>query len=89
MGEHKVYSVPDASYPAFDCGGFVGGSSGSGWVTRGHKLVGVIGGLHQGGCLPSTSYSSTFGRDIFKLIARASSGAAGDSVVKAGSDGCE
>lgn len=78
-------------YVAFDCGGFVGGSSGSGFIDhKNRRLYGVIGGLHQGGCLPSTSYSSTFGKAVQALIARAErKGAKGDIVVKAGSDGCE
>lgn len=45
-----------AGYPSINCHGFVGGSSGSPWLvpmpgTARHFVVGVIGGLHQGGLL--------------------------------------
>jgi hypothetical protein len=51
-------------------------------------VVGVIGGLHQGGCVEYTSYSSAFGPDSRRLWRRAVSGLAGDTVPVAGSDGC-
>ena len=74
-------------YPTFDCGGYVGGTSGAPFV-QGSNVLGVIGGLHQGGCLPSTSYSSPFGSATLALLSRAASGAAGDTLPAAGSDGC-
>lgn len=60
----KVYFTD--GFASFDCHGFVGGTSGSPWVqaTRhGGRIVGVIGGLHQGGCYEYTSYSSPLGDD--------------------------
>ena len=51
-------------FPTFDCHGFVGGSSGSPWLTidaNGHATIhGVIGGLKQGGCHEYRSHSSAF-----------------------------
>ena len=80
-----------AGYPSFDCGGYVGGTSGSPWLKRvgRHWLVtGVIGGLHQGGCVDYTSYSSAFGPDTYRLWLRAALGRPADTVPAAGSDGC-
>lgn len=64
-------------YPRFDCHGFVGGTSGSPWVQRG-RVVGVIGGLEQGGCTEMTSYSAPFGAWTLALVRRAETGAAAD-----------
>jgi hypothetical protein len=74
-------------YPSFDCGGFADGVSGGPWLAGG-RLVGVTGGLHQGGCTPDTSYSSPFGADVAALVARARAGGAGDRAPVAGGDGC-
>ncbi|UIJ34261.1 serine protease [Allobranchiibius sp. GilTou73] len=80
-------------YPAFNCDGYVGGSSGSPWLSAipGSQLKavrGVIGGLHQGGCYSYTSYSSSFTSEVFAVYNRAVSGSAPDTVTPAGSDGC-
>jgi hypothetical protein len=80
-------------FPAFNCHGYVGGSSGSPWlatVPGSHRtyVEGIIGGLHQGGCYEYTSYSSAFTPDVYALIARATLGIHPDTVPAAGSDGC-
>lgn len=80
-------------YPSFNCHGFVGGSSGSPWLTSSPDthityVRGVIGGLHQGGCYEYTSYSAPFSTDVFRLLARATIGHDPDTVPQAGSDGC-
>ena len=82
-----------AGYPAFNCDGYVGGSSGSPWLsaipgTHLKAVRGVIGGLHQGGCFSYTSYSSNFTSEVFSVYARAVSGARPDTVTPAGGDGC-
>ncbi len=84
----------DLGYPAFECDGYVSGTSGSPWITnvdarsgRG-DLYGVIGGLHQGGCTPRVSYSSYFGPAVRALYQRAVRGGPGDDVPPAGNDGC-
>ncbi len=74
-------------YTAFDCGGYVGGTSGAPFI-QGSSVLGVIGGLHQGGCLPSTSYSAPFDATTIALLNRAASGAAGDDLPAPGADGC-
>jgi V8-like Glu-specific endopeptidase len=79
-------------YPSFDCAGFAGGTSGGPWISTGpHEtvtLTGVIGGLHQGGCTPDTSYSAAFTANAATLLARAEGGRAPDILPSSGSDGC-
>jgi V8-like Glu-specific endopeptidase len=77
--------------PAFDCDNYVDGTSGSPWLvhtTGGTEIVAVIGGLHQGGCSASTSYSSPFGAPVLRTYQRAVAHAPGDTAPVAGSDGC-
>jgi hypothetical protein len=74
-------------YPSFDCSGYEGGVSGGRWVAGG-RIVGVTGGLHQGGCSPDSSYSAPFGPDIAALVARAEAGGPGDDAVPAADDDC-
>lgn len=79
------------SYPAFDCDGYVGGTSGSPWLRRTQRGVvvsGDIGGLHQGGCTPATSYSPRLGKPAHRALGRAEAGGAGDVFPAPGSDGC-
>lgn len=82
---HAVYLT--RGYPSFDCGGFADGVSGGPWLADG-RVVGVTGGLHQGGCTPDSSYSAPFGRDVTALLARARAGDPGDVAPVPGSDGC-
>ena len=83
-----------AGYPTFGCGGFVAGTSGSPWIAAppagagASLLEGVVGGLHQGGCTPSVSYSSSFGAWVSGLYGRAVGGGPGDTLPVAGGDGC-
>jgi V8-like Glu-specific endopeptidase len=80
-------------YPSFNCHGYVGGSSGSPWLSTlpgSHRtfVQGLIGGLHQGGCYEYTSYSSAFRLDVYTLLLRATFGLHPDTVPRAGGDGC-
>ena len=80
-----------SGYPAFNCHGYLGGTSGSPFVARTGRVqmvVGLIGGLHQGGCRDYTSYSPTFGPAVLTLWKRASLGSRADVVPAAGSNGC-
>lgn len=85
-----------AGYPAFDCDGYAAGTSGSPWLlapppapgSGDATVIGIISGLHQGGCFPSTSYSAPFDSATAAVLARAASGAPGDVVPPAGGDGC-
>lgn len=78
-------------FPSFDCRGYVGGTSGTPWLraTRhGLEIVGVIGGLNQGGCHDYTSYSSPLDHDADDAYHRASADAPADVAPRAGTDGC-
>ncbi|UQX88478.1 hypothetical protein M6D93_00385 [Jatrophihabitans telluris] len=86
-----VASYRFQGYPAFDCDGYIGGTSGSPWLVRtpaGSAVTGVIGGLHQGGCVTWTSYSSVLGAPAWRGYLRATTNTAPDVLPVAGSDGC-
>ncbi len=83
-------------FSSFDCGGFAGGTSGGSWLLApapapgagDPSVVGVIGGLHQGGCFPWTSYSAPFDSATAAVFARAATGGAADVLPVPGGDGC-
>jgi hypothetical protein len=78
-------------YPAFDCNPYVDGTSGAPWLLRtdhGWDVVGVIGGLHQGGCYPWTSYSAPFGPATTRTYDGAVNGAETSVLPPPESDGC-
>lgn len=52
------------------------------------SVVGVIGGLHQGGCFPWTSYSAPFDSATAAVFTRAATGGAADVLPVPGGDGC-
>ena len=86
---HRTYrGNAHPAYPAINCKGFGGGTSGGPWRTADGALVGVTGGYHQGGCSPDTSYSAPFGTASTRLWRRAERGGRGDAVLPAGADGC-
>ncbi|MCW2857913.1 MAG: serine protease [Marmoricola sp.] len=66
-------------FSGIGCAGFGSGTSGGPWVQNG-QVVGVIGGLEQGGCSPDVEYSTPFGADVRALFARAVAGGPGDLV---------
>jgi V8-like Glu-specific endopeptidase len=78
-------------YPAFTCNPYVGGTSGAPWLEHTRSattVVGVIGGLHQGGCTPETSYSAPFDATTLAIATRAAKGATPSQFPPAPSDGC-
>jgi hypothetical protein len=78
-------------YPAFNCGGYVGGTSGSPWLIGHGKVrtvVGLISGLHQGGCTPGTSYSSPLGTAARSALTRAEHRRHADTFPSPPGDGC-
>ncbi len=80
-----------AGYPSFDCQGYADGTSGSPWVLRtrrGTEIVGLIGGLHQGGCEDSTSYSPILTPAVRAAYRLAAEVIDPDSAPSAGGDGC-
>lgn len=66
-------------YSGIGCRGFGDGTSGGPWVQDG-TVVGVIGGLEQGGCTEDDEYSTPFGAAVQALYARAVAGGKGDTV---------
>jgi hypothetical protein len=89
-GEPITCSAPvyyTDGFPSFDCDGYADGVSGGPWFAAG-SLVGVIGGLHQGGCSPATSYTAAFDPDVAALLTRAEAGGAADLAPIPGGDGC-
>lgn len=80
-----------AGYPRFDCAGYVAGTSGAPWIAdavAGHPVVGVIGGLHQGGCTAAVSYSAAFGAAVTQTYRRAVARRPPSSLPAPGPDGC-
>jgi V8-like Glu-specific endopeptidase len=80
-----------ATYPTFNCDPYVDGTSGAPWLQQsgqGSVVVGVLGGLHQGGCPSWTSYSSPFGPDTLSTYSRAAAGAKASTFPTAGGNGC-
>jgi len=67
------------NYPAFNCTPYIGGTSGAPWLHRSGQswtVVGIIGGLNQGGCYPWTSYSPLFGKPFLRAMTEATTGGA-------------
>lgn len=79
-------------FPGFDCGGYPGGTSGGPWlrVTQNgpDTVEGLIGGLHQGGCLNSVSYSPVFGPTTRAIYEEAVDRDNPDTLPTAGPSGC-
>jgi hypothetical protein len=79
-------------YPTFNCNGYPGGTSGSPFLVKHlgqpNVVVGVIGGLHQGGCYQWNSFSSPFGSETYRTYQRATYRLPANTVTAAGSDGC-
>jgi V8-like Glu-specific endopeptidase len=81
----------DGPFPAFNCNPYVDGTSGSPWLAStsdGIMVVGLIAGLHQGGCYTYTSYSPPLGSHARAVYQRAVAGAKPDIGPEPGSDDC-
>lgn len=79
------------AFPSFDCHGYLAGTSGGPWLVQtasGARVVGVIGGMNQGGCVDSSSYSSPLTQAARSVYARASDDDPADVAPAPGSDGC-
>jgi V8-like Glu-specific endopeptidase len=79
--------ITDSGYPEVPCAGLADGTSGAPWIS-GSKVIGVIGGLHGGGCAENLSYSSPFDQHVSDLLARAEAGGPGDVPPPAFNDEC-
>jgi hypothetical protein len=74
-------------YPELPCAGLADGTSGAPWIS-GSTVVGVIGGLHGGGCAENLSYSAPFDEHTTDLLTRAEAGGPGDVPPPAFNDEC-
>jgi hypothetical protein len=79
--------VTDNGYPELPCAGLADGTSGAPWIS-GSTVIGVIGGLHGGGCAGNLSYSPPFDEHINGLLTRAEAGGPGDAPPAAFTDEC-
>lgn len=78
-------------YPSFDCRGYVAGTSGGPWLVQSAsttRVVGVIGGKNQGGCVDSSSYSSPLTQAARRAYVKASAHDPPDVAPSPGGDGC-
>jgi V8-like Glu-specific endopeptidase len=78
-------------YPGSHCQGFADGTSGGPWVAgqgRHATIVGLISGLHQGGCSPKRVYSTPLGHPAHAVRRRAERHQHPDSMPARPSDGC-
>ena len=78
-------------FPSFACDPYADGTSGAPWLhrtRRGWTVVGIIGGLHQGGCYPWTSYSVAFGAVTGRTQGDAEMRVDASTFPIAGGDGC-
>jgi hypothetical protein len=87
VGCSTATAVVPGGYPSLRCAGLVSGTSGAPWRSS-SAVVGVIGGLHGGGCDDNIAYSSPFDGAVMKLLARAEAGGPGDSSAQAYQDDC-
>ncbi len=83
----------EGGFPGFGCAGYVGGTSGAPWLAPTgqpgvRKIVGLVGGLYQGGCRDDVSYSPPLQIDLLPVLLRAWLGLPGDNVPAPGSSGC-
>jgi hypothetical protein len=74
-------------FPLVHCAGFGDGSSGGPWRSE-SSVVGLIGGLHGGGCDETLSYSPPFGDAVTQLLARAEAGGPADEPPETFADDC-
>lgn len=87
----ETVTVP--AYPAGEANDPItcDGTSGSSWLAptlEGVLIVGLIAGLHQGGCYPYTSYSPPLDSHTRAVYQRAIAGAKRDVGPEPGSDDC-
>jgi len=85
----KIFFTGD--FPTFDCRGYVDGTSGSPWLAQtagASRVVGLIGGKNQGGCVDSRSYSPPLTQAARRAYVRAADTDASDVAPAPAGDGC-
>ncbi|HVW80429.1 MAG TPA: trypsin-like peptidase domain-containing protein [Mycobacteriales bacterium] len=79
------------SFDAIRCNGFADGTSGGPWLSgtgSSRMVVGLVGGLHQGGCTKEQLYSPPIGEAAHRALARAGRRGPADRFPVPPSDGC-
>lgn len=87
IGCQNRTGIADGGYPSLPCEGMANGTSGAPWIS-GSSVVGLIGGLHGGGCAENLSYSPPFDQHISDLLARAEADGPGDAPPGGYNDEC-
>jgi hypothetical protein len=93
-GSPRHCSVPTrrhGDFPAFSCDGFADGTSGGPWLAGSpgsRRVVGLIGGLHQGSCSSAISFSAPLGRAAHRALHRAGHYRVADHFPAPPGDGC-
>jgi Trypsin-like peptidase domain len=87
IGCQNRTGIADGGYPSLPCAGMTNGTSGAPWIS-GSSVVGLIGGLHGGGCAENLSYSPPFDQHISDLLARAEAEGPGDAPPGGYNDEC-
>ena len=87
VGCQPVTGLNSGGFPELPCAGLVDGTSGAPWIS-GSMAVGLIGGLHGGGCAENLSYSSPFDEHITQLLERAEAGGPADAPPSTFDDQC-
>jgi hypothetical protein len=77
---------PEGS-PSLHCSGLTDGTSGAPWL-KNSRVVGLIGGLHGGGCDGTISYSPPFDGRVVDLLRRAEAGGPADTAPQAFDNDC-
>jgi hypothetical protein len=78
-------------FSGFRCDGFADGTSGGPWLAgsgRTRRVVGLVGGLHQGGCTPDQLYSPPLGKAAREALQRAGHYGRADHFPAPPGDGC-
>ena len=87
IGCQNSTGIADGGYPSLPCEGMANGTSGAPWIS-GSRVVGLIGGLHGGGCAENLSYSPPFDQHISDLLARAEADGPADAPPAGYNDEC-
>jgi hypothetical protein len=79
------------AFSGIRCNGFADGTSGGPWLAgsgRQRTVVGLVGGLHQGGCTKEQLYSAPLGAAAHRALSRAAHHGRADHFLAPPSDGC-
>ena len=87
IGCRSTTALGPGGFPSVQCGGLVDGTSGAPWIS-GPAVVGLIGGLHGGGCDDKVSYSPPFDGGVLKLLTRAEARGPADTQSQTLPDDC-